>query len=395
MIQIIERKELNMKKRSILLILAAASVSLLSGCQKEDTTSKYAKYVTLGDYKGLTVDRIVYTVTEEDVEAEIENLLYSYSDSIPVTDRGALEGDMVNIDYSGTIDGEAFDGGSESDCEVELGSDSFIEGFEDQIVGMKTGETKEFSVTFPEDYDGELDGKEAVFTVTVNEIYQIELPTLDDEFVKENTEYTSIADLEMGLREELEASNEDESNYTASYDALYMVIDNSTVGGYPEEIYQEALDEITASNNQIAEMFGISVEELYGDDYDPDAAALDYLTEKLVVYAIAEKEDLSVSDEEYQSYVEENYPLYGYETQEEYEKDYAPESTKYELLYDKVLSFLLDNSNLNDISEEEYFSDEDIFSEEDAFYEEENAADEESLPEEEVSTEDESVSENE
>ena len=126
---------------------------------------------------------------------------------------------------------------------------------------------------------------------------------------------------------------------------------------------------LSASNNQIAEMFGIPVEELYGEDYDPDSAALDYLTEKLVVYAIAEKENLSVSDEEYQTYIEEYYPLYGYETQEEYEKDYSPESTKYELLYEKVLSFLLDHSTVIDIPEEEYFDEDfeeaDLLSEED------------------------------
>lgn len=393
MILITDRKERNMKKRAILLILAAASIALLNGCQKEDTTEKYAKYVTLGDYKDLSVERVVYTVTEESVEAEIENLLYSYAESTPVTDRAARKGDLVNIDYSGTIDGEAFDGGSESDCEVELGSDSFIEGFEDQIAGMKTGETKEFSLTFPEPYDGELDGKEAVFSVTVNEIQETELPVLDDAFVKANTEYTSVDDLKKGLREELEASNKEESDDTAAYDALYMVIDNSTVGGYPEEVYQEALDEITASNNQIAEMFGISVEELYGEDYDPDSAALDYLTEKLVVYAIAEKENLSVSDEEYQTYIEEYYPLYGYETQEEYEKDYSPESTKYELLYEKVLSFLLDHSTVIDIPEEEYFDEDfeeaDLLSEEDLLTEEPVANEEETLTEVESVSEDE------
>lgn len=383
MIQITERKEPDMKKRTILLILTAASISLLSGCQKEDTASKYSKYVTLGDYKGLTVDRVVYTVTEEDVEAEIENLLYSNSETVAVTDRGARNGDLVNIDYSGTIDGNAFDGGSESDCEVELGSGSFIEGFEDQIEGMKTGETKEISVTFPESYDGELDGKEAVFSVTVNSISQIELPELNDEFVRENTEYTSIADLEMGTKEELEASYKEESDNTAAYDALYMVIDTSTVGGYPEEVYKEAVDEINRSNEQVAEMFGLSVEDLYGDDYDPETAALDYLTEKMVVYAIAEKETLSVSDEEYQTYVEENYPMYGYENQEEFEKDYSPESTKYDLLHEKVLSFLLDNNEFNDITEEEYFAAEDILDEEDF------------LIDEEAITESEPVSENE
>lgn len=363
-----------MKKKALLVLIAAAATGLLTGCQGKDSYKDYAKYVKLGEYKGLEVERIVYTVTEEDIQNEIENLLYSYAETIDITDRAAEDGDLVNIDYVGKIDGVEFDGGSEEDCEVEIGSDSFIDGFEEQLIGMKTGETKDITVTFPEPYDGELDGKEAVFTITMNQIFELEMPEMNDAFVKENTEYLTVAELEQGYREELQTMNDEDSNSMAVYDALYMIMDDSTISGYPEELYTETKEELKASNEATAEMFGMTIEELFGEDYNEDEAVLEYVNEKLVIYAIAEAEGLKVTDEEYQAYIDENLVFYGYETQEEFEKDYSPESTKYEILYEKVMDFLIENCKFIDVSEEEYsdgefeeeFEDEEVLDEEES-----------------------------
>lgn len=348
-----------MKKRTYAILLSAAAVAALTtACSGKSSSpyKEYSQYVTLGDYKGLTVDRVVYTVTEEDVQNEIDNLLYSYSDTEEVTDRGVEEGDIVNIDYEGTIDGEEFDGGTEEDYELEVGTDSFVEGFDEQLVGMKTGETRDITVTFPEPYDGELDGKEAVFTVTVNQISALILPEYNDDFVKENTSYSSVADYESSLPEELQAANDQDSLSSACYDALSQIIENSTVGGYPDELFEETKKEVEAAYDETAQIFGYdSAADLFEDGYDLDEVTTEALTEKLVIYAIADKENLTVSDEEYDTYVDENVELYGYETKEEFEEDYGADSIKYDILYEKVLDFLGENTNFNDVTEEEYF----------------------------------------
>lgn len=354
-----------MKKHTVLLLSAAGIAVLLCGCQKKSGYSDFAKYVKLGDYKNLSVDRIVYTVTEEDVQNEIDGLLYSASETKEVTDRAAKDGDLVNIDYTGTISGEAFEGGSEEDCELEIGSGSFIEGFEEQLIGMKNGESKDITVTFPEPYDGELDGKEAVFAVTMNQIYEMTLPVFDDAFVKENTSYSTVAEYETGTLEELQRSNDEESNSMASYDALLAAMDNATIDGYPEELYNTTREELNASNQATAEMFGMEVSDLLGEDYDIDEATLEMVNEKLMVYAIADKENISVSEEDYQAYLDENLELYGYESQEEFEKDYPADSLKYDILYEKIMDFLTANTNFNDIADEEAVIDDEMLIDDD------------------------------
>ena len=143
-----------MKKKYLFSLAVILTASALTGCGKDDSSESYEKYVTLGDYTGMTIDRIKTTVTDDDVQEEVQNDLYANADYTEVTDRAAQNGDTVNIDYIGKIDGAEFDGGSDADFDLELGSGTFLSDFEDGIVGMKTGETKDITVTFPEDYDG-------------------------------------------------------------------------------------------------------------------------------------------------------------------------------------------------------------------------------------------------
>ncbi len=380
-----------MKKKALLGLLAV-SVFTLTGCQgkSDDTGNEYAKYVTLGDYSDLNIERIIYTVTDEDVQDEIEGLLYSYAETNEITDRAAQEGDIVNIDYVGKIDGEEFEGGSEEDCEVELGSETFIEGFEEQIVGMEAGETKDITITFPDPYDGELDGKEAVFTITLNEIYELIMPEYNDAFVSEYTDSSTVEEYEAALKEELQEYNDEDSNSMACSDALYEIIETSTFGDYPQELYDLTKSELEASNEETAEMFGLDVTDLFGEDYDIDEATEEAVNEKLVVYAIAAEQGLEVTDDEYAEYVGENYELYGYDSQEEYEEDYSEETTRYELLYDKVLEYLAGVITFTDVSEEEYEDEFDFEYEED---EDEDSEEEDLDPEEVDSLEQEAAEE--
>ncbi len=163
--------------------------------------------VTLGDYKGIKLDKVEYNVTVDDVQAEIDRARKQAGRRVEVTDRAVENGDIVNLDYSGSADGVKFDGGTAQGQELVIGSGSFIPGFEDGMVGMNVGETKDITVKFPENYHAEnLAGKDAVFTVTVNKIEKEELPELNDEFAKEVSKFDTLdeyrADVERRLTEE-------------------------------------------------------------------------------------------------------------------------------------------------------------------------------------------------
>ena len=367
-----------MKKNYMIPFAVLLSVVSLAGCGKKDE-NPYSKYVTLGEYTGMTVDRIVTTISDEDVQNEIQNDLYADADFKEVTDRGAQDGDTVNIDYTGTIDGEEFEGGSDTDYDLELGSDTFLEDFESGIVGMKTGETKEISVTFPDEYDGTLDGQTAVFSVTVNSISEVILPDYNDAYVKENYGFDTIADFEASVKEDLQSQYDDDATYTACADALSMAVDNATFDGYPEDMYNTAKEQMESENQAFAEQLGIEWTDLAGDDYDIEEDVLNNVHEELVVYAIAEKEKLEVTDDEFNTFVDDNWEMYEYDTKEDFLKDNSEENLRYSLLYQKVLDFLGENNTFNDIDEDEYYADEDFL--DDAYLDSEDDSDTELEPE--------------
>ena len=354
------------------------SVVSLAGCGKKDE-NPYSKYVTLGEYTGMTVDRIVTTISDEDVQNEIQNDLYADADFKEVTDRGAQDGDTVNIDYTGTIDGEEFEGGSDTDYDLELGSGTFLEDFESGIIGMKTGETKEISVTFPDEYDGTLDGQTAVFSVTMNSISEVILPDYNDAYVKENYGFDTIADFEASVKEDLQSQYDDDATYTACADALSMAVDNATFDGYPEDMYNTAKEQMESENQAFAEQLGIEWADLAGDDYDIEEDVLNNVHEELVVYAIAAKEKLEVTDDEFNTFVDDNWEMYEYDTKEDFLKDNSEEDLRYSLLYQKVLDFLGENNTFNDIDEDEYYADEDFL--DDAYLDSEDDSDTELEPE--------------
>lgn len=348
-----------MKRKYVIPLIILAAVTALTGCQKQNKNS-YDKYVTLGEYTGMTIDRIVTTVTDDDVQEEIQNELYADAEFKEVTDRGAKEGDTVNIDYTGKIDGEEFDGGSDTGMDLELGSDTFLPEFEDGIIGMKKGETKDITITFPEDYDGTVDGKTAVFSVTVNSITEAILPEYNDAYVKENYDYDTTAEYEASLKSDLQEQYDEDATFTACSDALSEAVDNAEFDGYPEDMYDAAKEQMEYENQAFADQLGIELTDLVGEDYDIEEDILAAIHEKLVVYAIAEKEKLTVTDEEFDTYAEDNWELYGYDTKEDFISDYGDKEIRYSLLYDKVLNFLGENNTFHDIDEAEYYSDEDF-----------------------------------
>ena len=216
-----------MKKKLLLLATSVCAISLLAGCSSSPKGT-YKDYVTLGEYKGLELTMIKTEVTDDMVDEEIEYFLEDNATYTEITDRGAEEDDTVNIDYTGTIDGEEFEDGSAEDFELVIGEGYLLDDLESGLVGMSAGETKEISLTFPEDYyDETVAGKDAVFTVTLNSISIEEIPEYTDEFVASVTDYSTTAEHTEALKEELYTSTEADNLYTAGMDAMNMVVEGA------------------------------------------------------------------------------------------------------------------------------------------------------------------------
>ena len=363
-----------MKRKVLLLATAICTVSLLAGCSEKDgstessatganaSTESYEEYVTLGEYKGLDVQLIKAEVTDDMVDDEIDMLLEDNAVYTPISDRGAAEGETVNINYTGKIDGQEFDGGSAEDFELELGSGYLLDDLESQIVGMKSGETKDLNVSVPADYiedtvEEDAPDKDAVFTVTVNSVSEKSLPEYSDEFIAGVTDYKTTAEYEEGTKKELLASLESDNRSTAGMDALSQVMENSTFNGYPQELYDSCKQEYDAMNEMYAEMLGVDVADLDTDEEETKSTIESIVNEKMVCAAIAAAENISVSDEEYQKYLEDNYALYDYASAAEYEETESKESLMNEILTEKIYNFLIDNAKITEISEDEYYGD--------------------------------------
>lgn len=200
--------------------------------------------VTLGDYKGIKLDKVEYNVTVDDVQAEIDRARKQAGRRVEVTDRAVENGDIVNLDYSGSADGVKFDGGTAQGQELVIGSGSFIPGFEDGMVGMKVGETKDITVKFPENYHAEnLAGKDAVFTVTVNKIEKEELPELNDEFAKEVSKFDTLDEYRADVEKRLTEENTRRADAENENKLVEAIVNNASVE-IPSCMIEHQLDHI-------------------------------------------------------------------------------------------------------------------------------------------------------
>ena len=351
-----------MKKRTVVLVatVCAASV-LMTGCQSGGASNSY---VTVGDYKGIEVsyDAQSAAVTDEDVEAQIEYLLSGYAEKVEVTGRAAQDGDIANIDYVGTKDGVAFDGGSYEGYDLELGSGSFIDGFESGIVGHNVGETFDLNLTFPENYSStELAGQAVVFTVTLNSLSVEELPELTDEFVVNNLSETSktVEEYKAELKAELQKTNDDNWETELKNTAWTMVLENSKVKEYPEETVNNYMDMVISEYQTMATYYGMEyadfLETYMGMDEETftaevEAVAQSQVLSDLVRDLIAEKENVDDSEEAYQRVYEEYAVYYGYTDVETFLSEIESAGNMDELngmvLLDIVQDWVVDNCKI-------------------------------------------------
>jgi len=262
--------------------------------------------VTLGDYKGVEVEKVDVEVTDEDVQAELLNVQKQNARNIPVEDRAAKMDDEVTLDFEGFIDGVPFEGGKGENYQLTLGSHSFIDTFEDQIVGKNIGEEFDVNVTFPENYQAEdLAGKPAVFKCKLNGIKETELPELDDEFASEVSEFETLDEYKEDIKATLKVKKEKAAKNTKEGLVIDKIIENATMD-IPEPMVETTKEQMMNEFAQQISYQGLSIEqyfqftgmtkEKFMETATPEAERR--IKSRLVLEAIAKAEDIQVSDEE-------------------------------------------------------------------------------------------------
>lgn len=310
--------------------------------------------VELGAYKGIEVEKRAYNVTDDEVDAAIAQLQEGVARMVDV-DRPVENGDTVNLDYSGSVDGVKFDGGTAQGQTLTIGSGQFIPGFEEQMVGMAVGEEKDIEVTFPEEYHAEnLAGKKAVFAVKVNGIQVKELPTLDDEFAKDVSEYDTLEALRDAKRQELLEQAEKNAKIQKENDVVRKAVENATVE-VPDAMVERQIDSFLQDMGYRLQMQGISLEDYLKytnteisalrDQYRADAALR--VKSQLVLEAISKAEAIEATPEEIGDKVAEYAKQFGNMTAEDFEKNLQPDDRQYfadQVVVEKTLALLVENA---------------------------------------------------
>ncbi len=262
--------------------------------------------VELGKYKGVEVDKLEIEVTDEEVNAEIEKERQKNARTINVTDRSVQKDDTVNLDYLGSVDGVPFDGGAAEGYDLVIGSGQFIPGFEDQLIGAETGADVDVNVTFPEEYHSEeLAGKAALFKCHINSIKAKELPEVDDEFVKDVTDFESVAEYKEDLKKKLTEEKEKQAKAAREDAAIEAVIADSKME-IPDAMVETQKRQMAEDFAQRLRMQGLSIEQYFQftgltaeklmEQMQPQA--LKRIQSRLVLEAVAKAENIEVTDED-------------------------------------------------------------------------------------------------
>lgn len=317
-----------MKKRIYLAMLAACLALTVTGCGESGKTGtdtaetqensdgktveagvsrlvsvdNVDKYITLGEYKGLILDNTVEVITDDDVQARIDQELQDKAEAVS---DGAQEGDLVTVNYVGTIDEETFDGGTANNYDFIIGNGGMFQEFEQGVIGMKKGETKEISIDFPSDYsDSTLAGKKADYKVTVQNVRRA--PELTDEWVTKNTDYTTVEEYREGTRKTLEKEARESAGEVLKNTAWNTVLENTEVKEYPEADVENAISEFRKSMEVYAKQADMTLEEfvesqgISQDAFDEQSRqyAEGKVKQNLIVQGIMDAEGLSLDDKE-------------------------------------------------------------------------------------------------
>lgn len=317
-------------------------------------------FVELGDYLGTEVTVEAPYVSEDQVESYIQRVLSSNPVKTEITDRAVQDGDVTDISYVGKKDGVAFDGGTADNYELTIGSNSFIDGFEDGIIGMEIGETKELNLTFPETYgNADLAGADVVFTVTLNKIYEETDPELNDEFVAglEIEDVATVEEYRQYVYDGLMENAQYQYDMDVETAVLNAVYENATFKAVPEAMAERYYDRLVTNMTYQAAMYGVDLETFmyyfYGmeaEQYEADMkdSAQRAAEQILMLQAIAEQEGLTVSDEELDKELMAQALEYGYESADAYKEVLGNEIKGYRefVMSEKVTAYLVENAKV-------------------------------------------------
>ena len=309
--------------------------------------------VTLGKYNGVTVTKVDIDVTEEEIDTEVENQRNTNSRTVTVTDRPIQNGDTAVIDFEGFVDGVAFEGGKGENHSLEIGSHSFIDNFEDQLVGKNAGDEVEVNVTFPEQYQApDLAGKPAVFKVTIHEVKAKELPELNDEFAQDVSEFDTLAEYREDVKKKLTERKENAAKRAKEDEAIKKICEKSKMD-IPDAMIdmqvQNMIDEFAQrigqqglTLDQYMQFSGSTMDKLK-EQVRPEA--VDRIQSSLVLEQIAKEENIEVSEEDVNAEIEKMAAMYGMEADKlkEYVGDSEKESMKKDIAIQKAVDFVMAN----------------------------------------------------
>lgn len=310
--------------------------------------------VKLGKYKGVSVEKVEYKVTTEDINKDLKAKQEQNSRIVSVSDRAVKKDDITVIDFDGSVDGVHFEGGKAENYELTIGSNSFIPGFEDQIIGMKIDEEKDINVKFPEDYfSKELAGKDAIFAVKLHEIKVKELPELDDEFAKDVSEFDTLKELKEDIKAKLTESNQKRAKNEIEELAIIAVCDDAKVE-IPDGMVEIELDNMVEDMNRRLQYQGINFDQYLNmigrtmADFRAESkeTAEKSVKTRLVLEAIFEDSKLEIKDEEVDEKIKELADGYGRDIEELKKNEALIKNIKESLKTEKAIKFISDNVKL-------------------------------------------------
>ena len=313
--------------------------------------------VTLGKYKGIALEKTEYKVEEKDIEEELNKMAERNSRMVSVTDRAAKKGDIAVIDFVGTVDGVEFEGGKAENHELELGSNTFIPGFEDQVAGMKLEEVKDVNVKFPEEYfSKELAGKDATFKVTLHEIKMKELPKIDDEFAKDVSEFDTLNDLKADLKAKKEKQNEENSKAELEEKAIRAVAEVSEVE-IPNGMVEVELENMAQDMDRRLSYQGFSLEQylkMLGKtmaDFknENEAAAKESIKLRLVLEAVCKDAKVEAPEKEVNEKIADLAKAYGRKEEELKQNEEFVKNIEESVKSEKAIALIIENAKVKTV----------------------------------------------
>lgn len=348
-------------RKGLLCAFACMSLMLVacSGKKAADSSENkdYADYVTLGSYKGMELTEKTVKVTDQDLQDKINEILSQNSTAKEIKKGKVKEGDTVNIDFKGTKDGVAFDGGTATGQSLTIGSNTYIEGFEDGLIGVKVGDTVDLNLTFPENYGNEdLNGQDVVFEVKVNYIEGKKVtPKWNDNFVQGISDYNTTKDYEQELKEELNKDAEESVKYDLEYQILDNLVNDSKYESLPEKDVNSYTDSMKKYYKDYAEKNNMEYKDLLSNTFQMSedefnaqvqSTAENAIKQKVAVYAVAEKEKLKPEGDELEKKELSIAQQYGYDKLEDFATAYGDDYAEQLVIRQVVIDYIKENAKI-------------------------------------------------